>query len=90
MPSTEHNAPFEEGKENSHNQVDPKDQRSIANRLAAETQSSEPGDDPETARMKEDPTAPAREHGNEPSKGAKIDAQLQQEEQAELERKGKA
>lgn len=29
-------------------------------------------------------------HGNEPSRGAKIDAQLQAEEEAELERKGKA
>jgi hypothetical protein len=29
-------------------------------------------------------------HGNEPSKGAKIDAQIQQEEEEELRRKGKA
>lgn len=40
--------------------------------------------------MKEDPTAPARMHGNEPSRGAKIDARIMQEEQEELERKGKA
>ncbi|TVY84278.1 hypothetical protein LSUE1_G000260 [Lachnellula suecica] len=32
----------------------------------------------------------AKMHGNEPSKGAKIDAQLQAEEEAELKRKGKA
>lgn len=32
----------------------------------------------------------AREHGNEPSRGAKIDAKILAEEQAELERKGKA
>lgn len=32
----------------------------------------------------------ARAHGNEPSKGAKIDAQLQAEEEEELKRKGKA
>ncbi|KAM3501438.1 hypothetical protein MY10362_005544 [Beauveria mimosiformis] len=90
MTSSEHNEPFEEGKENSHSQIDPKDQRSIANRLAAETQATEDKEDPEVTRMKEDPTAPAREHGNEPSRGAKIDAQIQEEEQAELERKGKA
>lgn len=47
-------------------------------------------DTPEVAALKEDPTAPARMHGNEPSRGAKIDAQIQAEEQAELERKGKA
>jgi len=29
-------------------------------------------------------------HGNEPSRGAKIDAQIEKEEQEELERKGKA
>ncbi|KAM3565535.1 hypothetical protein ARSEF4850_001348 [Beauveria asiatica] len=90
MTSSEHNEPFEEGKENSHSQLDPKDQRSIANRLAAETQATEDKEDAEVTRMKEDPTAPARDHGNEPSRGAKIDAQIQQEEQAELERKGKA
>jgi hypothetical protein len=32
----------------------------------------------------------ARAHGNEPSKGAKIDAELQAEEEEELKRKGKA
>lgn len=36
-----------------------------------------------------DPLAPAREHGHEPSKGAKTDAQLQAEDQEELRRKGK-
>jgi hypothetical protein len=29
-------------------------------------------------------------HGNEPSKGAKMDAQIQTEEEEELRRKGKA
>jgi hypothetical protein len=32
----------------------------------------------------------AKMHGNEPSKGAKVDADLQAEEQEYLERKGKA
>jgi hypothetical protein len=36
-----------------------------------------------------DATAPARAHGNEPSKGAKIDQQLREEEEEELRRKGK-
>ena len=31
----------------------------------------------------------ARSHGNEPSKGAKIDAELQAEEEEELKKKGK-
>lgn len=32
----------------------------------------------------------AKDHGNEPSRGAKIDAQIQAEEEEELRRKGKA
>ncbi|SPJ80139.1 uncharacterized protein FTOL_08531 [Fusarium torulosum] len=82
--------PYHEGKENSHDNLDSKDERSIANRLAAAEKESDAGDDLETAQSKKDPTLPARSHGNEPSKGAKIDAELQQEEQEELERKGKA
>ncbi|KAJ4264043.1 hypothetical protein NW762_006082 [Fusarium torreyae] len=68
----------------------PEDERSIANRLAAEERKSDAGDDLETAQSKKDPTLPARAHGNEPSKGAKIDAELQAEEEEELKRKGKA
>ncbi|RSL73221.1 hypothetical protein CEP54_000543 [Fusarium duplospermum] len=83
---------FNEGVENSHLSLDSKDERSIANRLAAEEQQKreEPNDDIETQRLKKDPTLPARAHGNEPSRGAKIDAQLQAEEEEELKRKGKA
>ncbi|PHH88877.1 hypothetical protein CDD83_6923 [Cordyceps sp. RAO-2017] len=78
---------FEEGKPGSHLANDSKDQRSIANRLAAEERKSEPSDDKETAMSKKDPTLPARAHGNEPSKGAKIDAEIQAEEEEMLRRK---
>ncbi|KAI8675161.1 hypothetical protein NCS57_00416200 [Fusarium keratoplasticum] len=81
---------FNEGVENSHLSLDSKDERSIANRLAAEEKRDGPDDDIETQRSKKDPTLPARAHGNEPSRGAKIDAQLQAEEEEELKRKGKA
>lgn len=37
---------------------------------------------------KKDATLPAKMHGNEPSKGAKIDAELQAEEEATLKKKG--
>jgi len=82
---------FHEGKENSHKANDSKDQRTIANKLAsAEKRDKENEEDSEeVAALKEDPTAPARLHGNEPSKGAKIDAQIQKEEEEELRRKGK-
>ncbi|WOO83076.1 uncharacterized protein LOC62_04G006559 [Vanrija pseudolonga] len=69
----------------------PEDQRSIANRVeAAIAAEDEDSDSPEVQALKEDPTLPARLNGNEPSRGAKIDAQIQAEEEAELERKGKA
>ncbi|MCJ1399733.1 hypothetical protein MMC11_002935 [Xylographa trunciseda] len=82
---------YNEGKENSHKATDSKDERSIANRLANEEKKSDGDDDSkETQMLKKDPTLPARSHGNEPSKGAKIDAELQAEEEEYLKRKGKA
>ncbi|KAG6049766.1 hypothetical protein E4U39_005515 [Claviceps sp. Clav50 group G5] len=100
-------ARYEEGQPGSHQLNDPKDQRSIANRLAAEEvnpksntyklrrltaeqRQGEPQDDPETAALKKDPTLPAKMHGNKPSRGAEIDAQIAAEEEKELKQKGKA
>ncbi|KAJ9602719.1 hypothetical protein H2200_012913 [Cladophialophora chaetospira] len=81
----EQKGPFgEEGVKNSHQANDPKDERSIANRLAtAEPQNDSTSGknlDKEQIAGQEDPTAPAKMHGNEPSKGAKIDKELQDEE----------
>lgn len=82
---------FKEGKENSHKANDPKDERSIANKLERESRRDE---DEEKAKSEEDQlrkkdaTAPAISHGNEPSKGAKIDQELREEEEAELKKKG--
>ncbi|KAI0862788.1 hypothetical protein F4860DRAFT_470439 [Xylaria cubensis] len=83
---------FEEGVENSHLPNDSKDERSIANRLANEERKEhmKDQDEPEIAALKKDPTLPAKLHGNEPSKGAKVDADIQAEEEEYLRRKGKA
>ncbi|KAL2210236.1 hypothetical protein CC79DRAFT_1330610 [Sarocladium strictum] len=85
---------FNEGKEHAHNNLDSKDERSIANRLAAEGQQRNNEGEKEISEEakagQQDPTLPAKMHGNEPSRGAKIDAQLQAEEEEELQRKGKA
>ncbi|GAA6058993.1 hypothetical protein JCM10212_001703 [Sporobolomyces blumeae] len=80
---------YEEGKENSHQALDSTDERSIANKLAAASKAEK---EEKKAEQEDDsrPTDAARAHGNEPSRGAKIDEQLEREEQAELERKGKA
>jgi len=93
VPESERNKadPYNEGKENSHKPTDAKDERSIANRLANETKRKDGDQDSEEVRaLKKDPTLPAKLHGNEPSKGAKIDAEIQAEEEEELRRKGKA
>ncbi|KAK0387852.1 hypothetical protein NLU13_4097 [Sarocladium strictum] len=82
--------PYNEGKENAHSNLDSKDERSIANRLAAEEDNDDENISEEAKLAKKDPTLPAKMHGNEPSRGAKIDAQLQAEEEEELKRKGKA
>ena len=68
------------------------DERSIANKLAREAKRENESEDQseETILGKKDATLPARAHGNEPSKGAKIDQQIREEEEEELRRKGKA
>ncbi|THH33501.1 hypothetical protein EUX98_g627 [Antrodiella citrinella] len=79
---------FEEGNAHSHSDLDSKDQRSLANRLASAFKNDDDDDDDDRATIT-DPLAPARSHGNEPSRGAKIDAQIQAEEEEELRNKGK-
>merc|ERR1712169_144079 len=57
---------------------------------AAQEPNQGPSDDRETAASKKDPTLPAQLHGNEPSKGAKLDAELQAEDEQRLrEKQGK-
>ncbi|KAM0797103.1 hypothetical protein BDR22DRAFT_864855 [Usnea florida] len=81
---------YHEGQPNSHKANDSKDERSIANKLAREEKrESEPEKiSKEAAESQKDPTLPAKNHGNEPSKGAKIDAEIQQEEEEMLKKKG--
>ncbi|KAH7088711.1 hypothetical protein FB567DRAFT_590829 [Paraphoma chrysanthemicola] len=82
---------FHEGKDNSHLTNDPKDERSIKNKLAAEEKRENEEEELsiDEQRRRQDATLPARAHGNEPSKGAKIDQQIREEEEEELRRKGK-
>ncbi|KAF2182407.1 hypothetical protein K469DRAFT_711987 [Zopfia rhizophila CBS 207.26] len=82
---------YKEGKPNSHLALDSKYERSIANKLAREekrTNEPEPKAE-EQLQFEKDATLPARAHGNEPSKGAKIDQELREEEGEYLARKGK-
>ncbi|KAK3630459.1 hypothetical protein LTR56_009491 [Elasticomyces elasticus] len=84
-------ARFHEGKEHSHKANDAKDERSIANKLERESKrENEPEKklDVEALQYQQDATLPARSHGNEPSKGAKIDQELREEEEEILKKKG--
>ncbi|KAF2230097.1 hypothetical protein EV356DRAFT_492560 [Viridothelium virens] len=81
---------YKEGKPNSHLANDSKDERTIANKLAREEKREKEGEaqDFETTQSKKDSTLPAKTHGNEPSKGAKIDQELREEEEELLKKKG--
>lgn len=74
----------EQGKENSHNVLDRKDEKTNANtidEMKKEGQKAEQKDEARKAELKHDPTLAAREHGNEPSRGAKKDKELVDEEE---------
>ncbi|EAA35763.2 hypothetical protein GE21DRAFT_781 [Neurospora crassa] len=80
---------YNEGQAHAHSNMDSKDERSIKNRLAAaEAADDSHQDSRETQLHKKDPTLPAKDHGNEPSRGAKIDAEIQAEEEEILKKKG--
>ncbi|PNS18750.1 hypothetical protein CAC42_5289 [Sphaceloma murrayae] len=81
---------FKEGKPNSHLANDSKDERTIANKLAREEKRENESEEDtlEVQQLKQDATLPARAHGNEPSKGAKIDQELADEEAEILKKKG--
>jgi len=66
-----------------------RDQRSIANRLGAAGSHHFDNESNKPQNTLEDPMEPARSHGNEPSRGAKIDAELKAEEEDLLKKKGK-
>ncbi|KAL1870272.1 hypothetical protein VTK73DRAFT_2721 [Phialemonium thermophilum] len=76
---------YHEGNVNAHLPNDSKDQRSIANRLAEREQHE--SSKTENGRQR-DPTQPAIQHGNEPSRGAIIDKELQEEDEAAARKKG--
>ncbi|KAJ5121436.1 uncharacterized protein N7515_009397 [Penicillium bovifimosum] len=90
----EERARYAEGMPHSHKNLDSKDGRSIANKLASQEKKSDPShhhnneSNPEAELSKQDPTKPARVHGNTPSRGAQVDAELQAEDEQRLREKG--
>lgn len=90
MSGSQDTARFDTSVPNSHNNLDRKDQRSHANTVeaASKADKDEQRMEREAEEMK-DPLEPARRHGNEPSRGAKIDKQIELEEEQMLKDKGK-
>ncbi|KAJ6037065.1 hypothetical protein N7540_001344 [Penicillium herquei] len=85
---------YKEGQPGSHKNLDSKDQRSIANKLASQGGKGDSSHhqhssfNQEAELSKQDPTKPAKVHGNAPSKGAKIDAELKAADEERLREKG--
>ncbi|KAL2011066.1 hypothetical protein VTN00DRAFT_3784 [Thermoascus crustaceus] len=82
---------YKEGPPGSHMPDDTKDKRSISNRLGREEQRErrhEAPYNPEAELSKMDPTAPAVLHGNQPSRGAQVDKDLQYDDELRLREKG--
>ncbi|KAJ3506539.1 hypothetical protein NMY22_g17216 [Coprinellus aureogranulatus] len=71
-----------------HNDMDSKDQRTIKNTLAAAEEHMKEARKHENDKTVTDPLAPARKQGHEPSRGAKVDAELQQDDEERLREKG--
>ncbi|KAK7514521.1 uncharacterized protein IWZ02DRAFT_444882 [Phyllosticta citriasiana] len=81
---------YKEGQPHSHLALDSKDERSIANKLSREEhrhKESEPKDF-EKVQLENDARLPAASHGNKPSKGAQIDQELREEDEAAASHKG--
>ena len=76
--------PYEHAPEHAHDRLDKTDERSIANTLADASRVEKKEKEAEKEKEEAKPTDAARSHGNEPSRGAKIDEQIEAEEAAEL------
>ncbi|PWN90546.1 hypothetical protein FA10DRAFT_266999 [Acaromyces ingoldii] len=82
------NPSHEKGTENSHQNLDSKDQKSIANKLDQASKQEDRQAKAEAAENNKPPTRAAEDHGNKPSRGAQIDEALEAEDQATLRKKG--
>ncbi|PWN37593.1 uncharacterized protein FA14DRAFT_142017 [Meira miltonrushii] len=78
----------EKGVENSHLNLDKTDEKSIANKLDQASKQEKREEQAEKEANSKPPTRIAEDHGNKPSRGARVDEQIQLEEEAELRKKG--
>lgn len=78
----------EKGVTESHQSLDAKDEKSLKNKFAQAGKEAKEAREAEKAKEEEKPTDAARKNGNEPSRGAKIDEQIEKEEHQMLVNKG--
>lgn len=78
----------EKGQPESHQTTDSKDEKSIKNRLAQAGKEAKEAAQAEKAKNDAKPTDAALSHGNQPSRGARIDEELEEEDRKTLEAKG--
>lgn len=76
---------FSHGPGPAHQSLDSKDERTLSNKLSAEETHEHCID--ENRQTVKDPLKPAMDHGNKPSRGAQIDAELQREDEETLKKK---
>ncbi|KAL8369603.1 hypothetical protein RB595_000096 [Gaeumannomyces hyphopodioides] len=82
-----HPNPLEGGQQSAHNIKDPLDAYSLADRANKEKKEEREDDERRAAQQDVPPTAPAKAHGNEPSRGAVTDEQLEKEDEERLRQK---
>lgn len=67
-----------------------RDSRGLFDRAEAEKKQEAQEEERERELSNRDPTAPAKAHGNRPSRGAEIDKELQEDDKLRLKEKGLA
>ncbi|KAI0756219.1 hypothetical protein C8Q80DRAFT_1091674 [Daedaleopsis nitida] len=81
-------AELSEGQQNAHDIHDPKDNRNLHVRAQQEAVQERQEERADRAKTVTNPLEPAQRHGNKPSRGAEIDAELQREDEDALAKKG--
>ncbi|EIW63873.1 uncharacterized protein TRAVEDRAFT_110483 [Trametes versicolor FP-101664 SS1] len=82
--------PADLGQKNAHDIHDPKDNRNLDQRMQQELKEERDSERRDRERTVTDPLEAAQSHGNKPSRGAQIDAELQREDEELIRKKDAA
>ncbi|EED80337.1 predicted protein [Postia placenta Mad-698-R] len=78
---------YEAGQQHAHNIFDPQDDQTLDNRRQREEKRERDADRKAESKTVTNPLEPATRQGHKPSRGAQVDAELQEEDEAALEKK---